>query len=113
MGNSKFSVGSMDFVIDIKPGEIAITTGKFYEMREKGQFVKFYADPDDTIKLYGITADGKVYVSEKDDFEKTDEEFESWRRRAFKDGDSIHIGTERDIERVKELVSRHKGLVSY
>lgn len=82
MSNSKFSVGSMDFVIDIKPSEIAITTGKFYEMRKNGQFVKSYADPDDTIKLYGITADGKVYVSEKDDFDKTDEEFESWRRRA-------------------------------
>lgn len=78
-----------DFVIKVNDDEIPVCTGEFYRMRRIGAFVKEYEDSEDTIKLYGITSDGKMYVSEKDDFDKTDEEFDDWAKRAgcdnFKD----------------------------
>lgn len=85
--------GTDDLVIKINEGEIAVCTGEFYRLRRIGAFVKEYEDSEDTIKLYGVTVDGKIYVSEKDDFDKTDEEFASWSKRALKDVSPIKILT--------------------
>lgn len=98
-----------DFVIIVNEGEIAVCTGEFYRLRRIGAFVKEYQDAKDTIKLYGITADNKIYVSEKDDFDKTEEEIKSWSERVSKFLEPMIILTEEEALRDQELYNPLDG----
>lgn len=72
-------------VITVNEGETLVCTGEFYRLKEIGFFKKVWEDSVDTIKLYGRGQDGKIYVSEKDDSDKTDEEFADWAHRSGAD----------------------------
>jgi hypothetical protein len=61
-------------VIEIEDGEIDVVPGEFWDMRKEGLFVKEYVDENDSLKLVGVTQDGKVYVTEKQLEDMTDEE---------------------------------------
>lgn len=68
-------------VIDVKDGEILLSSDVFYAMCDKELFVRQWIDSDDSIKLCGITKDNKIYVTEKNGTSFTPEEEDSWLRR--------------------------------
>lgn len=102
-----------DFVIKVNDDEIPVCTGEFYRMRRIGAFVKEYEDLEDTIKLYGITSDGKTYVSEKDDFDKTDEEFDDWAKRAGCNVSHIKFMSHEEFVKECQSITNFEGRVSY
>lgn len=101
-------------VIKINNGETAVCPGEFYRLRRINAFVKEYEDKDDSLKLYGITADGTVYVSVKCDDDMTDEEFDEWARRSgCAEVKDIVILTEEEALAKLRNIPDFKGRVSY
>lgn len=66
--------GQLEMNIDVNPGETVVLPRIFSEMTERNEFVSISQDSDNWLKLIGITANGKVYVSERFVLNLNDEE---------------------------------------
>jgi hypothetical protein len=81
---SKWHDDDWETIVKIKDGEMSVCPGEFADMHDSGLFVKEYYDEDDSLKLVGMTKDGKVYVTEKDLLSLTEEEtIEYMNRNSF------------------------------
>jgi hypothetical protein len=86
-------------VVKVNNNETAVPLGEFGRMRQKNIFAKEYVDEEDSIKLIGITADNKIYVSEKIMDDMTDTEFDEYmHRQGVYDSDFFQELTEEEIE---------------
>lgn len=86
---AEFVCSKYMFVISVNDNELAVTPGDFCRLKNAGKFVSCHTDINDFAKIIGITADSKIYVSEKLDSEMTDEETEAYYARFSIEGESV------------------------